>query len=453
MPRKKKKSKEKRRILQNPNFLLLHGCITCIAGEVILREEPYVSAPKSFASEAVPVCQGCFKTSNLKKCSACQLVWYCGRSCQLSDWKMHRLECRAISRLDKNWRNVVAPDICLMVKLHLRRKLQSDKIIPTTATDNYKLVETLVAHMSSISEREMLLYARKAEIVKLILQWPDFNVKQTVENFSKGMEKEKGGRKSCFKAFGHFIQLSRNTHTITGSQMEALGIGLYLVISLINHSCSPNSVLVFEGKEAVIRAVQQIRKGDEVFVSYIDTGAATTSRQNDLLKQYFFTCTCSRCLSHDPVYDEIDGSFNCMNDKCSGVYESNFDVKEFLSAKKKRENFLKEFCGPSSILLTKVQSVLLEDYINLGDMQKALEYCRLTMPTYQRVYAGLHPLLGLRYYTSAKLEWINGNKVIAVDHLNKAVDILKVTHGTETQFMKELFGKLEKARAGGPCEF
>ncbi|OMO98251.1 hypothetical protein CCACVL1_04275 [Corchorus capsularis] len=371
-------------------------------GEVILREEPYVCAPKSFASEAVPVCQGCFKTSNLKKCSACQLVWYCGRSCQLSDWKMHRLECRAISRLDMNWRNVVAPDICLMVKLYLRRKLQSDKIIPTTATDNYKLVESLVAHMSSISEQEKFLYARKAEIVKLILQWPDINDKQTVENFSK---------------------LSRNTHTITGSQMEPLGIGLYLVISLINHSCSPNTVLVFEGKEAVIRAVQQIQKGDEVFVSYIDTGAATMSRQDDLLKQYFFTCTCSRCLSHDPVHDDIDGSFKCMNDKCSGVYESNFG-RWFMM-----------------------------DYINLGDMQKALEYCRLTMPTYQRVYAGFHPLLGLRYYTSAKLEWVNGNKVIAVDHLDKAVDILKVTHGTETPFMKDLLGKLEKARGGAPFEF
>jgi hypothetical protein len=35
----------------------------------------------------------------------------------------------------------------------------------------------------------------------------------------------------------------------------------------------------------------------------------------------------------------------------------------------------------------------------------------------------------------------------ALKSLTRATDILKVTHGTKSQFMKELFGKLEEARA------
>lgn len=35
----------------------------------------------------------------------------------------------------------------------------------------------------------------------------------------------------------------------------------------------------------------------------------------------------------------------------------------------------------------------------------------------------------------------------ALKSLTRAADILKITHGTKSQFMKELFGKLEEARA------
>ncbi|OMO50096.1 hypothetical protein COLO4_38232 [Corchorus olitorius] len=372
-------------------------------GDVIIREEPYACAPKRFTSTSDPVCQGCFKSSksNLHKCSACQVVWYCGIECQRFDWKMHKIECQAISRLDNNWRNSVTPEIRLM-------------IVPTTAIDNYKLVQKLVAHLSSISEEKLLLYTREAEIVKLMLQWPDINLSETIENFSK---------------------LSCNAHTITDSKMGPLGIGLYLVVSMINHSCSPNSVLVFEGREAVIRAVQHVQKG----------------------KYSCNQCGVARSKKDSAQFLRKLGS---IMDKAA---------MEALSVHKKAEKLLMEACCSSSYSLMKMQNIVLQsfdefldlkflvqepqDYVKLGDMQKALEYCRLTMPTYQRTYTGLHPLLGLRYYTCGKLEWKNGNKEIAVEFLEKAVDILQYTHGTETQFMKELLVNSEKARIGGPCEF
>ncbi|GLT70883.1 hypothetical protein SLA2020_429360 [Shorea laevis] len=114
-------------------------------GEVIISQEPYVCVPNKSSVDSR--CDGCFTSSNLKKCSACHVVWYCGSTCQKLDWKLHRLECQALSTLDKDRRKSVTPSIRLMVKLYLRRKLQSEKVIPSTATDNYNLVEALVSRI------------------------------------------------------------------------------------------------------------------------------------------------------------------------------------------------------------------------------------------------------------------------------------------------------------------
>ncbi|KAH9756862.1 Histone-lysine N-methyltransferase ASHR1 [Citrus sinensis] len=322
-------------------------------GEVIISQEPYVCVPNN--SSSISRCDGCFASSNLKKCSACQVVWYCGSNCQKLDWKLHRLECQVLSRLDKEKRKSVTPSIRLMLKLYLRRKLQNDNVIPSTATDNYSLVEALVARilfeliiwfnqfglvlcfsynkslmpaffnnlfgkdMSDIDEKQLLLYAQMANLVNLILQWPEISIKEIAENFSK---------------------LACNAHTICNSELRPLGTGLYPVISIINHSCLPNAVLVFEGRLAVVRAVQHVPKGAEV------TGA-----------------------------------------RMMAAVASCFEIL-----------------------------ILME----LEDWKEALAYCQLTIPVYQKN---------------------------AIKSLTKAVEILRITHGTNSPFMKELILKLEEAQA------
>lgn len=39
--------------------------------------------------------------------------------------------------------------------------------------------------MSEINEKQLLLYAQMANLVNLILQWPDISIKEIAENFSK----------------------------------------------------------------------------------------------------------------------------------------------------------------------------------------------------------------------------------------------------------------------------
>ncbi|XP_022768227.1 histone-lysine N-methyltransferase ASHR1 isoform X2 [Durio zibethinus] len=435
-------------------------------GEIIISQEPFVCVPNNSLTESR--CDGCFSKSNLKKCSACQVVWYCGSTCQKLEWKLHRLECQALAKLNKERRKSVTPTIRMMVKLYLRRKLQNENVIPVTAIDNYNLVEALVSHMSDIDEKQLVLYAQMANLVKLILERPDIDIKEIAENFSK---------------------FACNAHSICDSELRPLGTGLYPVVSIINHSCLPNAVLVFEGRLAVVRAVQHIPKNSEVSISYVETAASTITRQNTLKEQYLFTCSCTRCIK---VYDDIQESailegYRCRDNRCSGFLLRESDDKGFvcqqcglirnkeeirkiasdikaLSDKalkstssgnlqeaiilyKSIEKLQKEVCHPFSISLMPIREKLLEILMQLEEWKEALAVCRLTIPVYERVYPGFHPLLGLQYYSCGKLEWLLGETDDAIKSFTKAIDVLRITHGTNTLFMKELLMKLEEARS------
>uniref|UniRef100_A0A7C9EHD4 [histone H3]-lysine(4) N-trimethyltransferase n=1 Tax=Opuntia streptacantha TaxID=393608 RepID=A0A7C9EHD4_OPUST len=280
-------------------------------GEVIISQEPYVFVPGNASGSSK--CEVCFGSDNVKKFSACHVVWYCGSTCQKADWKLHRAECQALSNIEKDKLKYLTPSIRLMVKLYLRRKLQAEKVIPTTVTDNYNLIEALVSHMSEIAEKQLVLYAQMANLVNVILQWPDLNLKEVAENFSK---------------------LACNAHSICDSELRPLGTGLYPVVSIINHSCLPNSVLVFEGRTAVVRAVERIPKGTEVQISYIETAGSTMTRKKALKEQYLFSCSCPRCMklgqSEDIQESAILEGYRCEDDNCMGFLLRDPDKKAFI---------------------------------------------------------------------------------------------------------------------------
>lgn len=324
--------------------------------------------------------------------------------------------------------------------------------------------------MSEINEKQLLLYAQMANLVYLILQWPDISIKEIAENFAK---------------------LACNAHTICDSELRPLGTGLYPVLSIINHSCLPNSVLVFDGKTAVVRAVQPLPKGTEVLISYIEIAGSTMTRQKALKEQYYFTCTCPRCINLGQ-YDDIKESsilegYRCRDGGCNGFLLRDSDNKGFICQQcrvlwdreeikkiasevklmsekasmshssgnnaeasamyKMIEKLQLKLCHPFSLNLMRTRETIMKISMELQDWREALIYCKLTIPVYQRVYPGYHPLLGLQYYACGKLEWLLGNTEEAIKSLTKAVDILRNTHGTSTPFMKDLLAKLEEAHA------
>ncbi|CAN6303777.1 unnamed protein product [Urochloa humidicola] len=435
---------------------------TFFPGEVIISQEPYVSTPNKILVGSS--CDHCYASSNLKKCSFCRVTWYCSSDCQKEEWKLHQLECRAMAALTEDRKKMLTPTIRLMVRLVLKRKLQNEKAIPSSGIDNYYLVDALESHIAEVDENQLVLYAQMANLVNLVFSSLELDLKEIAHTFSK---------------------FACNAHTICDPELRPLGTGLYPVISIINHSCVPNAVLIFDGRTAYVRALQPIGKDEEVSISYIETAAVTKKRQNDL-KQYFFTCSCPRCVKVSEE-DALLESYRCKNQACDGFLlpepgkkaytcqkcsisrdeeEVTKMTREILLLSDKASSFLssgntseagsiykiieqqeQNLYYAFSITLLHTRETLLKIYMELQDWQTALTYCRLTIPVYERVYPPFHPMIGLQFYTCGKLEWLLECTEDALKSLTRAADILGITHGTKSQFMKELFGKLEEARA------
>ncbi|XP_078155375.1 SET domain group 37 isoform X2 [Carex rostrata] len=432
-------------------------------GDLIICQEPYTAAPNK--ASAGSVCDACFSSNHVKKCSACRVACYCGPICQRSEWKLHQVECKALMALSDERKKMLTSTIRLMVRLILQAKLQQDQVIPVSETNNYNLIKALESHISAVGKDQLVIYAQMANLVSLVLPFLDLDLKEIAHNFSK---------------------LSCNAHTICDVELRPLGTGLFPIVSMINHSCVPNSVLIFEGQVAHVRATESIPKDTEVSISYIETAATKEKRQNDL-KQYFFTCHCSRCLKSYSEEDLFLEGYRCYDHKCTGVSlylsdkrtiicqqcgtsrdaleveriksearklsekastaVSTGNCTEAYSIYKAIEQVECDLYHAFSLNLLKTRENLLKMSMELKEWESALTYCKLTIEAYQRVYPAIHPMIGLQFYTCGKIEWLLEFTDDSLVSYTKAADILRITHGTSSHFMKELVANIEEARA------
>lgn len=86
-----------------------------------------------------------------------------------------------------------------------------------------------------------------------------------------------------------------------------VGSGLYIMHSLYNHSCAPNTLRHFEGLTMITRALESISPGDQVFTSYGGghQHIGLSERRKKMMEDYFFNCDCPACISDWPTYREI----------------------------------------------------------------------------------------------------------------------------------------------------
>ncbi|GFR47403.1 hypothetical protein Agub_g9120 [Astrephomene gubernaculifera] len=85
-------------------------------------------------------------------------------------------------------------------------------------------------------------------------------------------------------------------------------IGLWPEFALLNHSCAPNTVNFVVGGAMVVRAVRNIRAGEEVSISYLGRPQLLPfqRRMQALKEDYGFDCDCVRCTAEQAHYDKLD---------------------------------------------------------------------------------------------------------------------------------------------------
>jgi len=100
--------------------------------------------------------------------------------------------------------------------------------------------------------------------------------------------------------------------TMTGiydeQEVEKVGESLAVVVSFFNHSCYPNSTLFFNPCtcEYEIRANVDIKKGEEIFITYIALYQYTNERRLELRENYGFHCLCARCKNDPSCPSKLD---------------------------------------------------------------------------------------------------------------------------------------------------
>ncbi|XP_026576946.1 SET and MYND domain-containing protein 4 [Pseudonaja textilis] len=109
----------------------------------------------------------------------------------------------------------------------------------------------------------------------------------------------------------HVLQLQCNGQAVTtlrpsgpedglvaGSGQMRLATGFFPALSLLNHSCDPNTSVAFRGCTVEVRALRPIPLGQELLHCYGPHRCrmVAAERRRQLLAQYFFECHCQACL-------------------------------------------------------------------------------------------------------------------------------------------------------------
>lgn len=79
---------------------------------------------------------------------------------------------------------------------------------------------------------------------------------------------------------------------------HATGAAAYLLASMLNHSCEPCLDISFPSNNAVaaFTAARDIRAGEQLTISYVDSGLPLAARSAQLQFGYGFACRCPRCV-------------------------------------------------------------------------------------------------------------------------------------------------------------
>jgi SET and MYND domain-containing protein len=264
------------------------------AGDTLLDRE--AAAAHVALNDACHQCLVSLTPERTSRCSCCQLAYYCDAACQRAHWPTHRDECAALAQLPESGRAHLSPQLLLAIRVAwlFIRERDSPRV---------KRIATLVTNVAHQSEESIAQFNRLATLCSRVLFLQKAPDCQYV---------------SVPFLTGILSTLGANAIGITEPvELTDVGVALFDRISLLNHSCDPNAVVLFDGAAAIVRALKPIAAGDELTISYIDRATDRYERQQQLMSQYFFTCSCSRCVG-PPADDVYELALRCADSGCSG---------------------------------------------------------------------------------------------------------------------------------------
>ncbi|NXH16630.1 SMYD4 protein, partial [Bucco capensis] len=472
-------------------------------------------------------------------CHGCSYAKYCSQNCADMAWEQyHRTECSLgallltlgvfchvalrtvllagfaeVSRLvewshnsDKDLHNPEARGKHLNEALCTRA---STRVIPGCNEDgqyqsSYQAVFNLLPHAEKHSPEHKFLCM--LSVVAICNQLQEAGLEPVVLNQESTEKWSKP--KPCEKASGelspelktvaeamlrHVLQLQCNAQAITVMQESGSGDGVVVskkpvrlataffpVLSLLNHSCCPNSSVAFSGTAATVRASQPILSGQEIFHCY---GAhrcrMRLAERQQLLSQYFFECHCQACRDelesdHTSVVSKrnsfccpscwapLQGEdvLYCSNEACAistsreslshRLQDLQQQIKKALQVLKDRkadqaikmllkcQRDARNFLSPEHLLMGELEDHLAQAYATLGKWQEAARHLERSIEIVEVHHGPSSVEIGHELFKLAQVLF-NGFAVSeALSTIQRAEEILSLHCDPESTQIQEL---------------
>lgn len=261
-------------------------------GKIVLSEESFIGAKKNYESMG---CSNCLQLNmNFIACPQCNAAVFCTNQCMQLN-RTHKWECGTLfNTLDHEIR-FQAQAVFVAIETfasvdHLIEFIQniqkhSDNF-PTSlhdATTKYQFFFQLSKSLPTTEDIFLVfkIYTDLMSIPKIAALF-DTHGKQ---RFLKHLVAH------------HFLVILNNSH---GSQSyESVGN----IFSMFNHSCAPNLLQYFAGKQHLI-TIRPVKKGEQLFISYLGKRKQSMQgRQEKLQSNWNFMCKCKRCNPTDTAID------------------------------------------------------------------------------------------------------------------------------------------------------
>eukprot|EP00892_Ulva_mutabilis_P001141 jgi/Ulvmu1/11027/UM007_0207.1 len=277
-------------------------------GDLIIDEEPFAAVAMTDILEGEPVCHSDFamvQEEDLKRCVACKRVRYSSKAAQKVDWaRGHKYECKALRSPQVRPMSMLRLMARVLWKRGAMMKADSDSKAateaPAAAAGQASLDESMQStsngeHRSTESssvgywesfEAVAALQANPGSLgamprpaLMMMLQSLRFYLSQTKapHNSDEALQE-----KLLLQLMSNAFSINEAGHGLT------LGLALFPVGSVLNHSSRPNCGQAFFKGRLQIRAIKAIQPGEELEISYTSPEEPTFLQRNDLLARYCF---------------------------------------------------------------------------------------------------------------------------------------------------------------------
>ncbi|XP_043105892.1 SET and MYND domain-containing protein 4 isoform X2 [Puntigrus tetrazona] len=505
------------------------------AGEVVLEDEAFCcvlipekknntmteKAGKMFNTEDRH-CHHCLSQSlSFVPCPNCSYARYCGESCQKDAWESwHQWECPigadllAIGVLGHLALRVTLKAGQNEVKTVEKSTSQEDRVtcssyksdLPVKLSlgdpcrersdhtdcyhgDSYTGIYSLLPHVAQHSPSSRFLLAVTMALLYKRLQGgplPDMWA-------SSGDEGERGPWQPEMSMLGttalrHMMQLRCNAQAVTAVMVEEesgvavqssneirIATAIFPVLSLLNHSCSPNTSISFTtgrhfvrsecdvdrpetsrgGVTVTVRASKDLTPGQEILHCYGPhcSRMEATERQRLLLEQYYFHCDCQACQR-----DLTEGSQNATENaapglkcaKCGKPLQSHMD----------RYMCSWPSCGhqiSSADVQNKLKGFrcLLDEAFHLIERDRfdeALKILKSATSQANSILTETHPLQGELADATARVYATTGEWILAASHLKRSIVAIQAQFGEDSiELGQQLFKLAQLYFNGGDC--